>query len=209
MDKKPKILLGLPTMGNMNTMLVAVLLKWIAEAATTGKYNLAFYPTYKVVPVDVARNHIVKQFLMSDCTHLFFIDADTVPPEDAITKLLAVNQPVVTGLTPILEYDEARKSEESNGFYKKWNAVDAKTDEHVKPNTGIVKVVGAGSSCILIRREVFKRLPAPWYRFIYQDADDKVVTGEDVAFIAKARDIGFNCYADTSVICGHDKSIIW
>lgn len=207
---KPKVLLGLPTMGDMDTMLVVVLMKWIAEAYTTGKYNLSFYPTYKVTPVDNARNEIVREFLKSDCTHLLFIDADTVPPDNTIERLLRVNQPIVSAITPIIEHDEARADSDSNGFYKKWNAVDERTGTHVKPNTGVLPIIGAGSSCILVKREVYERMKEPWYRFLYEDDNHKPCeVGEDIAFVAKAKGMGFNCYAETSVICAHKKAILW
>ncbi len=196
-------------MGQMNTMLVVVLMKWIAEAATTHNYDLSFYPTYKVTPVDEARNNIVKEFLKSDCTHLFWIDSDTVPPPNAIERLLRVNQPVVTAITPIIEHDENLKND-SNGFYKKWNAVSADTGTHVKPNTGVLPIIGAGSSCIMVKREVYEKLKAPWYRTLYRDDNGKdALVGEDIAFVAHAVGAGFKCYAETSVIAAHEKSILW
>lgn len=208
--RKPKVLLGLPTMGNLNTMLVVILMKWIAEAATTHDYDLSFYPTYKVTPVDNARNEIVKEFLKTDCTHLFWIDSDTVPPADALAKLLRVNQPIVSGLTAIIEHDPERKNSDSNGFYKKWNAVSSETGTHVQPNTGILPIIGAGASCIMVAREVYERLKYPWYRMLWEDDRGKECqVGEDIAFVAHALGQGFKCYVDTSVICAHDKSILW
>jgi hypothetical protein len=206
---KPKILLGLPTMGSINTMTVTVLMGWIAQAATSGEYNLSAYPTYKVTPVDNARNEIVEEFLKSDCSHLFWIDADTVPPADALTKLLRVNQPVVSGLTAIIEHDPDRKND-SNGFYKKWNAVSKDTGRHVLPHTGVLPVIGAGGSCILVKRAVYEKLKDPWYRFLYVDDNGKeCFVGEDIQFIAHALQAGFECYVDTSIVCAHEKAILW
>lgn len=205
---KPKVLLGIPTMGSINTMTVAVILGWLAEAAR-GEYNLSFYPTYKVTPVDNARNEVVEEFLQSDCTHLFWIDADTVPPADALKKLLRVNQPVVSGLTAIIEHDPDHKND-SNGFYKKWNAVSKDTGRHVEPNTGVLPVIGAGGSCIMVKRSVYEKLKAPWYRTLWKDDNGKdCQVGEDIAFVAHANQAGFNCYVDTSIVCAHEKSILW
>lgn len=196
-------------MGNMNTMLVTILLQWIAEAQVKGTYNLSFYPTYKVTPVENARNEIVKEFLKSDCTHLFWIDADTVPPANAIERLLRVNQPVVSAITPIVEHDADLKND-SNGFYKKWNAVSKATGAHVQPNTGVLPIIGAGGSCIMVKREVYEKLKYPWYRMLWEDDNGKECqVGEDIAFVAHAVGAGFNCYAETSVIAAHDKSILW
>lgn len=207
--EKPKILLGLPTMGSMNTMLVVTLMSWVVDAFNNGKYSISMYPTYKVTPVDNARNEVVKQFLKSDCTHLFWIDSDTVPPQNALERLLRVNQPIVSAITPIVEHDPDRKND-SNGFYKKWNAVSKDTGAHVQANTGVLPIIGAGSSCILVKREVYEKLKYPWYRTLYEDDNGKeCLVGEDIAFVAKAVGAGFNCYAETSVIAAHEKAILW
>lgn len=196
---KPQVMLGLPTMGNVHTHLMLVILSWIGQAAS-GKYNLTLYPTVAVQPVDNARNEIVRTFLQGNSTHLLFIDSDTVPPVDTIDRLLAMDVPIATAITPIIDYSEERKE-----FYRKWNVVDM-NDQHVEPNMGIVQAKGAGSSCILIRREVFEKLDAPWYRFFYQGEN---IMSEDIYFTAKANSAGFKTYADTSLICQHAKTTMW
>ena len=203
-SNKPKILLGLPTMSSIHTWLMVDIASWMSDAFNKGKYNLSMYPTMSVQPVDNARNEIVTEFLKSDCTHLLFIDADTIPPQNVIDKMLEHDVPIITAITPIVEYDE-----KSQMFYKKWNCVDL-NDKHVKPNTGVVEVKGAGASCIMIKREVFEKIERPYYRFLYQDDSGKdVCVSEDIYFIAKAVGAGYKCLADTSLICKHYKSTIW
>lgn len=205
---KPKILIGLPTMGNVHVLLLTVIARWIAEAATTGKYDLSLYPTMGVQPVDNARNHIVEEFLKTDCTHLFFIDSDTIPPMNAITKLLSADKPIVSGLTPIVEHDADRKND-SNGFYRKYNVVGM-NEKFVNEFIGLIPVKGAGGACVLIKREVFEKIPPPWYRFKYEDDNKKpIVIGEDIYFTAMAQSVGIQPWADTSVICKHEKKILW
>ncbi len=205
---KPKILIGIPTMGSMHTFLAMTVLQWMAQAQLKGDINMSIYPTMAVCPVDNARNEIVEQFLQSDCTHLFFIDSDTIPPMDALYKLLSHDKDIVSGITPIIEHDANRKNE-SNGYYKKWNAVDM-NDKFTEPNVGLIQIKGCGGSCVLIKRAVFEKMPKPWYRFLYKDDRGKdIFMGEDTHFIAKAIGLGFKAYADTSVIAQHNKSIIW
>lgn len=208
MNKPVKVLIGLPTMGSIDVLLASVILRWTAEAIVNKDKGLSVYPTVAVQPVDNARNEIVKTMLFEDFTHLLFIDSDTIPPLDGLDKLLAHDVPIVSGLTPIIELDERRKND-SNGFYKKWNCVD-QNDQHVQPNTGVVPIKGAGSSFILIKREVFEKMPAPWYRFIYKDDSGRDVNvSEDIHFVIKAIGLGYKPIADTSVICNHRKSILW
>lgn len=196
-------------MGSVHTFLMVRVLSYCMEAIQNGDMSLSLYPTLGVSPVDNARNEIVTEFLSGDYTHLFWIDSDTIPPHDALKKLLAMDTDVASAITPIIEYDDARKESDSNGFYKKWNCVGT-DNTFVSPNTGVVPIHGAGGSCILVRRAVYEKMAKPWYRFRYTDDNGKeCFAGEDISFVAHAIGLGFKAFADTSVLCGHEKKIIW
>ena len=197
-------MIGLPTMGSVHTVLLYLVLQWMEEAFKTQKYYLSIMPTINEQPVDNARNHIVEEFLKSDATHLFFVDSDTLPQIDTIDRLLAHDKDIISGITPIVEHNE-----ETGDYYRKWNCVGM-DDKHVEPNTGVVQCKGIGSSCIMIKREVFEQLPAPWYRFKYTDDTGKnVVVSEDIHFIINALSKGIPAYVDTSIICKHEKKVLW
>lgn len=198
---KPNILIGLPTMSQVNTGLLMVILQWVANAGN--KYNISIYPTFSVQPVDNARNQIVDEFLKSDCTHLFFVDADTIPPADALDKLLKHDREIVSGLTPIVQHDD------SVGFYTVMNCTDL-DDKRLEQNQGLKEMKGAGSSCILIKRSVFDKMKQPYYRFLYSDDNGKsTMVSEDIYFMAMALGYGVKAYCDTTVICKHYKPIMW
>lgn len=209
-----KILIGLPTMGNIHVNLAVRLLKWTVQAKTKG-YSLSVYPTLSVQPVDNARNEIVEEFLKTDCTHLFFIDSDTIPPEDALDKLLKLDTDIATAITPIINLDENRVND-SSGFYKESNIIGL-DDKRLQAETGIQDVKTAGGSCLLIKRKVLEDLKKPIFRFIYADSHPAGVyfngstkmMSEDYFFCAKALDEGFKIKCDTSVICRHQKSVTW
>lgn len=48
--------------------------------------------------IDLARNNFVRMFLDTDCTHLFFIDADLKFEPRAFVGLLMADKPVVAGM---------------------------------------------------------------------------------------------------------------
>lgn len=192
-------------MGSVNTFTMISVLMFMHQAHDSKIFEMQVYPTLGVSPVDNARNEIVQEFLKGDCTHLFWIDSDTIPPMETLLTLLSHEKDIVSAITPIIEHDESRKDSDSNGFYKKWNCVGL-DNAFVKPHTGLVPVLGAGGSCILVKRAVYEKMPSPWYRFAYNgDQCD----GEDISFIVKARALGFEAFADTDLLCGHSKSIIW
>ena len=201
---KPSIMIGLPTMHSMHPILAINIMKWMATGIQTKEYDLSIYPTFNVQPVDNARNEIVKNFLKSGCTHLWFIDSDTIPPPDALKRLLAHDKPIISALTPIIEHDETK-----NGYWRKWNCV-GEDDKHLMPNTGTKMCKGCGSSCIMIKREVFDKMKPPYYRFTYQDDTGKeVMVSEDIYFIINALSLGIKTYADTSILCKHYKHALW
>lgn len=190
-------------MNSMHPMLAILIMSWLAE----NKIALRVWPTLGVQPVDNARNQIVEEFLTGegkDCTHLFFIDSDTIPPQDALEKLLAIDKPIASGITPIVDHHDKDMT-----WYRKWNCM-MMNDKLVRPNTGIHQVKSAGGSCLMIRRDVLEAMPKPHFRFEYTDDSGKdVIVSEDIYFIAKALGKGFETFADTSVVCKHWKPTLW
>jgi len=209
MPKRPHILLAIPTMGSINTLLVVMISRWIAESYNTREYDISFYPSTCVSPVDRAREEIVEEFLKSKCTHIFWVDSDTVPKQDALKRLLDRDADIVSGITPIIIYDEKRKDSDSNGFHKRWNCVGM-DDKHVQPNTGVRYIRGAGGSCLMVKREVYEKIKKPYYKFVYEDETGKEThISEDIYFIMKAITVGYKPICDTSIIAGHYKGIFW
>jgi hypothetical protein len=215
MSKTPKILIGLPTMGSVHTFLMVQILMWVIEAQNKGDKGISIYPTMSVQPVDNARNEIVDEFLKSDCTHLFFIDSDTIPPPEALDQLLKLDCDIATAITPIIELDQNRVND-SSGFYKRSNILGM-NDELLQPDTGVQDVKAAGGSCILIKRKVLEELEKPIFRFVYKDCHPEGVSfngskdmmSEDYYFCAKALGKGFTMKCDTAIIAKHQKSVLW
>jgi GT2 family glycosyltransferase len=87
----------------------------------------------------------------------------------------------------------------------------------VESDKGILQVKTAGGSCLLIKRKVLETLSKPVFRFIYKDchppgvyfSKGKDMMSEDYYFCAKAIDKGFKVMCDTSVVCRHQKSILF
>lgn len=219
-EKKYNVLIGIPTMDGMCTPLISVLLMWARGFKDVG---VSFYFPYKVSPVSRARNEILKFFfkerknakgeVLRPFTHLLFIDSDTVPPKDALTDLLDHEVDIVSGITPILHYDteKGKFSTMDNCFTHQDR--DEKTGEVVQTHvvkrlTGLQKIWRCGTSCLLIKREVFEKLEQPYFVFEFNDDGTETKRSEDLYFCDKAHEAGFEIYADTSVICQHVKDVI-
>lgn len=197
MNDTPKIFIGLPTMGKINVNLASQLLYWV-------KYHkLMVHASVCVTPVDHARNEIVRVFLKSDCTHLLFIDADTVPPPATIERLLACKKPVASALTSIYRRD----SFAYNCFTHVEEMPDGSKQMHcVEKDTGIVPIESCGASCMLIERSVFLKVKNPWFLNTW-NADHTSYVSEDISFCKKVKDAGLDIVADTALVCGHVKEL--
>ena len=56
--------------------------------------------------IDNARSLLVKRFLKTDCTHLFFIDADLGFESDALAGLILADNPISVGVYPKRDMDK-------------------------------------------------------------------------------------------------------
>jgi FkbM family methyltransferase len=142
---------------------------------------------------DQVRNLIASWVVERGHDYLFFIDADIVVPTDALSKLLAHNVDIASGLY-IQRTPETTTIELIN--------LDG---SRVVPNqlTGNLQEIGAcGMGCCLIRREVLVDVGYP--QFVYKSAlDHKNTQPEDFYFCNQARQKGYRVWADTSINCSH------
>lgn len=197
MQIKPKIFIAVPSMGHIKTELASRLLYW------TKNHSGIAHATCGVTPVDHARNEIVRVFLKSDCTHLFFVDSDTVPPTEAIAKLLAVDSDIVSGITHIY-----RDGGIVNNCFTDFSSDEnGSTMTAVVEDTGVVAIERCGGSCVLIKREVLEKMGGKWFQNIWNDEYTGYVS-EDLSFCDKARDLGFKLFCATDVICEHSKELL-
>lgn len=218
-EEEKRVVIAVPTMGSIHPMLVSTLLRFSADAnKKTKNLKLAFYFTHATSPVCRARNQIVKWFLedrknkgFKDFTHILFIDSDTIPPVDALKKLLLADKDVISGLTPILQQDPntGEWGTIDNCFTKIEEMDDGskKTYATVR-NTGLQEIIKCGASCLLVKREVFEKLEKPYFKFIFNEDGSSTRQGEDLYFCTKVKEAGFEIWADTSVICKHSKTLM-
>lgn len=72
---------------------------------------------------------------------------------------------------------------------------------------GLIRVDGAGSAGMLVRRAVFEAVPQPWFEMGRLESD---LHGEDLWFSHKARAAGFETYCDLETHLGHKTPVtLW
>lgn len=148
-----------------------------------------------------ARNAIVEMALKDGLEYLFFIDYDVAPPQNALVKLMSLDVDIASGvyhLKTVPSYPLI--------FVKGWKYAFDDYDPG-----DLVEADGCGMGCTLIKMDVFKRVPKPWFRTVpgYADANPGVILPhltEDIYFCKKAKAAGCRIVVDTMVQAHHVDS---
>ena len=202
LDKMPSVFLAVPNMGTMQTDLVMRIISWIYGA------KVIFFPPQNFSPVSVARNVCVREFLKQGYDYLFFVDSDTVPPADAITKLLAADKKIISGVTCNLKMcQDGILRPAPMVFRQRGNDSWEDGMDAVLQESGIEEVDAFGMSCCLIHKSVFIGMKEPWFTEKFVVPEGKKAIGEDFIFCRKVKEAGHKLHADMSIHCDHHKMI--
>lgn len=119
-------------------------------------------------------NYFRELTLKGNYTHLLIVEADTIPPKNAIKKLLEANQDCISGTYYYRDQEHNLVA---------WNIEE--TEDEIK------RTDGTGTGCLLLSREALKN---DWN---YDQVD------ADYPFMDKLRKNGIQPYIHTGVICKH------
>lgn len=142
----------LPNMGQIH----ATLHDWLR--ITAEQIEVEEMKTYCVSPLEKAFNTLHAQFLESDCTHAFILNADEMPPVGAIQKLLEHDKDMVSCVAP--KWDDkvgplpvAARFDEQHDYFTYLGG------------PGLLRVDRCGFSGILIKREVMEKIPVGTFEY--------------------------------------------
>jgi FkbM family methyltransferase len=193
-NKVKNILVAIPT----NKYIEPETFKSIFDLNVPEGYKLDFQYFYGY-QIDQIRNLIADWARRYD--YLFSVDSDIILPKDALKKMIAADKDVISGL-----YIQRIPNTHTLEVYMDVpNGGCTNIPYHLIKGTGIVKIAACGMGCALIKGEVFRKLQYP--HFFYKSAlNHKDTVSEDVYFCSKARDAGFDIWADSSIMCDHKGS---
>lgn len=139
-----------------------------------------------------SRNQLVERSLERGSEWILFLDDDHSFPPTLLMGLLAHDEPVVASLylqrsDPFLPIAYTSKDEDGNYW---------PLDLPAQGRHGLVPVVGAGTGGMLIRSEVFRELPAPWFVHTTKQS-------EDLYFCDRLVEAGIPLYVDLDARLGH------
>lgn len=146
-----------------------------------------------------AENQVALDFLaIEDATHIMMVEQDMILPDDALVKLAALDKPIASGLyflrngrgQPCL-YIKTFTPADNPYPHAPVTAFPTDRPFQMDPRGG--GCVGLG--CVLIKREVFEKVPEPWF-----DLKAKGY-GSDMFFATKVRQAGIPVWVDPTVRC--------
>jgi len=199
-DAMPSVFVAVPNMGTIQTDLVLRIISWVYGT------KAIFFPPQGYSPVSVARNLCVTEFLKQGFDYLFFVDADTVPPPEAIKTLLASKKQIISGVTCNLKLCTDGLLRPAPMVMRYVNPKDP--EEGLKPiaqQEGVEEVDGFGMSCCMIHKSVFDGMEEPYFTEKFVAEPGKKAMGEDLLFCKRLKELGIPLFADFSVNCDHHK----
>lgn len=152
-----------------------------------------------------ARDEVVDLFLESDATRLFWIDSDMVWEESDFLRLLALSQryEVVCATYPA--------KMDPPTFFVNYDQEQGL----VKNDLGLLDVYGAGLGFTVMHRDVVEKLVANAAKFTDEISGKEMASvfridttgnhrrGEDMAFFADIRALGYKVWLDPMTDLGH------
>ncbi len=117
-----------------------------------------------------------------DYSHLYFLGADTIPPDNVLDILVECNKDIVGGV-----YYNRYQPERAIA----WK--DNDKDQLFLKSQQLVEVDGMGMDCVLISRKVLEKISFMDWR----------VNDDDYPFYDKAKSLGYKIYLHTGVVCRH------
>lgn len=215
---KPIIVMGVPMLDA--TMHFTVLPQWDYLLKNFRALACIQESTY----VDMARNNIVSEgFKRADSLYgahpdyFLFIDSDTV-----IGKRDPKGSGKVFNCPQYIDELIARNVDAVSGYYVK------KADPYAQkpvfgvgntyamyldgsPRDSLQEVDWFGGGYLLVKSEVFKKVPGPWFenRNDGFGAKGARIVGEDIYFCRLLNEHGYKLYVDLNVKLGHHGSVAW
>lgn len=191
-----------------------------AVAEGMNKFQIKYDNTF---PLDAARNKICKAAIEEpiNADAVIFLDVDQTYPHDFLARIIrSANQPGVD-VVGSLYFKKAYPHPPVSGIFKDnqdyqmyepiemfdWTKEDAK--QFIRPKSDLIPcdIVGMGGT--LIKTDVLKNTPYPWFQYGRSIDSGEIAITEDIHFCRQAKGNGFKIFTDPMIECGHIDNIIY
>ena len=193
----PELMIAIPS-------ITPVSIDWCFNFMSLARPGSTVLRTWKGLPVDVARDTLVRDALKLGAKHILWLDSDNFPEPDTYHVLRYQHLPIVG----VLYYSK-------RGDYACWNLTP--DGKFLQPfpkgsvGSGPMRVDAMGFGCVLTDTRVFQVLKEPWFKWDIRNPTVKTpgIFSEDVFFCLKAwREGGFPSYVLSNLRCGHEQTVV-
>jgi len=173
-------------------------------------YATHYTPLSNFIPAASARNFIGRQFKDSEADWMLQIDNDMDVPLNILDTIKGVPEDAGV-VVPQFHLWDAHTAKVGLCWGMK---VDGK-DTHRLPDgsevhrgkfEGFKELTKCGTGAIFIRREVFEKVPFPWFEYVVNEYGG-FDGSEDISFCTKAREHGIKIYGNPAIQVGHLHSV--
>ena len=189
-----RILIAMPTNRGVNPKTLQCLFELI-------EYNKDKYDLEVIVPeegytIAENRNYIGVQALQSGAEYLLMLDDDMTFKPELLEKLVSNNKDICG-----VAYHPRSETAKITKYLDEVHCVVLDNNKDPKYKD-VFECHATGTGIILIKCDVFKKVPQPWFEFEYHK-NGCCKVGEDWHFCIKAKKHGIKTWTDPTVYVGH------
>jgi hypothetical protein len=201
MDKRTKIVYGCTNYGPIDSVIHQNHLAVVANAARY--FDMPYIGVTDKMYTHTASNTLASGSMEVCADYIFFTENDMLLPFDVIKRLY--DSLVKTGWDGMAGLYFLRGDGTQPCLYNK--APDTDWGHYpvmLVPEDQIFTIDCAGMGCVLLKTDVFRKIPYPWFDL------KEGSYGQDIYFYTKAKKSGVVIGCDSSVQCGHlgEKQVI-
>lgn len=165
--------------------------------------------------VATARNKIAQRAIDMNTDYVLMVDNDVVLPKDTLTLLLEDAKDICLGYYPhrgadnryngrtcvCRLYDADGKAYYHYPLESEYTAKEMA--EFIEREDKKIQIHGGGMGCALIKTDVFRKIPYPWYDWVNYGDANRGMLSEDLYFCQLAQNSKYQIFTDVRAKCGH------
>ena len=197
MTNDKKILIAIPSMDYVASGFAGSL----ATLAKVGECKISFICSSLIYD---ARNKLAAQAIESEADYILWLDSDMTFKPDTLIRLLKDIEDNNLDIVSALYF--RRSHPYSPVAFSKFDFVDNEAifENYTGELSGLHKVEGVGFGCLLMDAQVVFDVFGK-----YGDCFSPIAkVGEDLSFLWKARQLGYETYLDCDIKCGHVGHVV-
>lgn len=185
-NKKGKLAVCIPTRDVLHSAHAMCLLELVKFNTMNDIDTQVFMDASTVLLTQ--RERLATEALNLGSEYVLWLDSDMVFPATTAVRLMAHNEDIVCG-------NYVRRQKPCYGVaYKTIGNWQDPLSFDIQDE--LVEVEGIGMGCVLMRTEIFKEIPKPWFEFTWTPESNDFL-GEDMTFWQKVNKAGYKIKVDT------------